>query len=92
MSLYIFETDTDIVTLDLDTEYIVEWQCYSHGFDRWVSIELTDTLRDSPHYQDMKDKALEARSAEMEYMNGEFKFDSFQDDCLTSALDIMEGK
>ena len=80
MSLYIYETNDEIITLDLDTEDVVEWQCYSPGFDRWVRIELTDTLKDSPHYQDMREKALEARESELEYENGEFKFDCWRDD------------
>lgn len=77
--IYQYETNDEIVTLDLDTEDIVEWQCYSHGFDRWVSIELTDTLRDSPHYQDMKERALEARESELEYEQGEAIYDYYKE-------------
>lgn len=78
-TFYIFETNDEIITLDLDTEDIVEWQCYSPGFDRWVKIELTDTLKDSPHYKDMKERAMEARASELEYSEGEAIYDYYKE-------------
>lgn len=92
MKLREYKTENNEIVM-YNEDGIQSWEVYSFGFDRWTQITLTDSMRETDYFQDLEGMLLdklkeeleeERRDAERheEYMNGEFKFDSWREDSI----------